>query len=317
MILRDNVYGTVKEDALRRDFTVNALYYTINDFSVHDYAGGWDDLEHRTIRMIGDPEARYREDPVRMLRAVRFATKLEFSIEPNTEEPIQRLAHLLRDIPAARLFEEVLKLFMSGQGEATFLMLRRYNLFEALFPSTHNYLNKDQGKQAEQLIIQALRSTDTRIKQGKSVTPAFLYAAMLWYPLLEILERLKKQGVPPIPALHQAALEIHQLQSRASSIPRRFSGSMRDIWELQYRLPRRNGNRAAQLIEHPGFRAAYDFLLMREASGEQLDNLGQWWTDYQQARGEQREQMSAELGSGPTRKRSKTKRRTRRKPKND
>jgi len=317
MILRDNVYGTVKEDALRRDFTVNALYYTINDFSVHDYAGGWDDLEHRTIRMIGDPEARYREDPVRMLRAVRFATKLEFSIEPNTEEPIQRLAHLLRDIPAARLFEEVLKLFMSGQGEATFLMLRRYNLFEALFPSTHNFLNKDQGKQAEQLIIQALRSTDTRIKQGKSVTPAFLYAAMLWYPLLEILERLKKQGVPPIPALHQAALEIHQLQSRASSIPRRFSGSMRDIWELQYRLPRRNGNRAAQLIEHPGFRAAYDFLLMREASGEQLDNLGQWWTDYQQARGEQREQMSAELGSGPTRKRSKTKRRTRRKPKND
>ncbi len=313
MILRDNVYGTVEEDALRRDFTVNALYYTINDFSVHDYVGGWDDLEHCRLRMIGDPEARYREDPVRMLRAIRFAAKLEFSIEPHTEEPIQRLAHLLSDIPAARLFEEVLKLLMSGQGETTFRMLRHYQLFATLFPSTHKILNQEQGRHAEQLIIQALRSTDTRIKQGKSVTPAFLYAAMLWYPLLEILERLKKQGVPQIPALHQAALEIHQLQSRASSIPRRFSGSMRDIWELQYRLPRRNGNRAAQLIEHPNFRAAYDFLLMREASGEQLDDLGQWWTDYQQARGEQRELMSAQLGSGPSRKRSNSKRRTRRK----
>ncbi|MEH6825356.1 MAG: polynucleotide adenylyltransferase PcnB [Motiliproteus sp.] len=317
MILRDNVYGTVEEDALRRDFTVNALYYTINDFSVHDYAGGWDDLEQRTLRMIGDPEMRYREDPVRMLRAVRFAAKLEFVIEPNTEEPIQRLAHLLRDIPAARLFEEVLKLFMSGQGETTYAMLRHFNLFEALFPATHKVLHKEHGQQAEQLIIQALRSTDTRIKQGKSVTPAFLYAAMLWYPLLEILERLKQQGVPPIPALHQAAMEIHQIQSRASSIPRRFSGTMRDIWELQYRLPRRNGNRAEQLIEHPRFRAAYDFLLMREASGEALDDLGQWWTDYQHARAEQRQQMVDELGSGGARKRSNSKRRIRRKPQRD
>ncbi|MFT5720002.1 MAG: poly(A) polymerase [Motiliproteus sp.] len=314
MILRDNVYGTVEEDAMRRDFTVNALYYTINDFSVHDYAGGWDDLDKETLRMIGDPEARYREDPVRMLRAVRFAAKLDFSIEPNTEAPIPQLAHLLRDIPAARLFEEVLKLLMSGQGETTFLKLRHYRLFEPLFPTTHKRLQQPDGPQAEQLIIQALRSTDARIEQGKSVTPAFLYAAMLWYPLLDSLERLKQQGVPPIPALHQAALEIHQLQSRASSIPRRFSGQMRDIWELQYRLPRRNGHRAEQLLEHPNFRAAYDFLLMREASGEDLDDLGQWWTDYQQAHAEQRELMVAELGSGPSRKRSNSKRRVRRKP---
>tara|TARA_R110001583_G_scaffold66753_5_gene191519 strand:+ start:4595 stop:6061 length:1467 start_codon:yes stop_codon:yes gene_type:complete len=317
MILRDNVYGTVEEDALRRDFTINALYYTINDFSIHDYAGGWQDLEQRTLRMIGDPEARYREDPVRMLRAIRFAAKLEFTIAPDTEEPIQRLAPLLSDIPAARLFEEVLKLFLSGQGETTFAMLRHFKLFEALFPATQRLLDKEQGAVAEQLIIQALRSTDIRIKRGKSVTPAFVYAAMLWYPLLEILERLKKQGVPPIPALHQAALEIHQLQSRASSIPRRFSGTMRDIWELQYRLPRRNGNRAEQLVENPRFRAAYDFLLMREASGEDLDGLGQWWTDYQQARSEQREEMVAELGHGGARQRSKSKRRVRRKPQHD
>ncbi len=310
MILRDNVYGTVEEDALRRDFTVNALYYTIEDFSVHDYADGWQDLQHRTLRMIGDPEARYREDPVRMLRAVRFAAKLEFIIAPDTEEPIKRLAPLLRDIPAARLHEEVLKLFLSGQGETTFLMLRQYNLFGALFPATERQLQGQHSDYAERLIIEALRSTDNRIASGKSVTPAFLYAAMLWYPMLDALERLKQQGVPPIPALHQATQEIHQQQSKASSIPRRFSGAMRDIWELQYRLPRRNGNRAEQLVEHPRFRAAYDFVLMRENSGEELDDLGQWWTDYQAARADQRAVMVSELGSdGASRKRRKSRRR--------
>ncbi|MEH6649195.1 MAG: polynucleotide adenylyltransferase PcnB [Motiliproteus sp.] len=309
MILRDNVYGTVEEDALRRDFTINALYYTIEDFSVHDYAGGWQDLQQRTLRMIGDPEARYREDPVRMLRAIRFAAKLEFIIAPDTQEPIKRLAPLLRDIPAARLHEEVLKLFLSGQGETTFMMLRQFNLFGALFPLTERELNGDNGDYAERLILEALRSTDDRIASGKSVTPAFLYAAMLWYPMLSVLERLKQQGVPPIPALHQATQEVHQIQSKASSIPRRFSGAMRDIWELQYRLPRRNGNRAEQLAEHPRFRAAYDFVLMRENSGEDLDGLGEWWTDYQAARGEQRQEMVTELGSGPARKRRNSRRR--------
>lgn len=315
MILRDNVYGTVEEDALRRDFTVNALYYTIEDFSVHDYAGGWQDLQQRTLRMIGDPEARYREDPVRMLRAIRFAAKLEFVIANATEEPIKRLAPLLRDIPAARLHEEVLKLFLSGQGETTFIMLRQFNLFGALFPATEKQLQGEHSDYAERLIIEALRSTDNRIASGKSVTPAFLYAAMLWYPMLHVLERLKQQGVPPIPALHQATQEVHQHQSKASSIPRRFSGAMRDIWELQYRLPRRNGHRAEQMIEHPRFRAAYDFVLMRENSGEDLDGLGQWWTDYQTAHNDQRQAMVSELGSaGSSRNRRKSRRR--RKPQN-
>ncbi|RDE18055.1 polynucleotide adenylyltransferase PcnB [Motiliproteus coralliicola] len=309
LILRDNVYGTVEEDALRRDFTVNALYYSIKDFSIHDYANGLQDLDNRILRMIGDPEERYREDPVRMLRAIRFAAKLEFVMAPETEEPIKRLAYLLNDIPAARLFEEVLKLFLSGQGETTFAMLRHFKLFEPLFPLTHRLLESEQGQAAERLIVQALRNTDARVKRGQSVTPAFLYAAMLWYPMQQVLERLKSQGVPPIPALHQAAQEIHQRQSQASSIPRRFSGTMRDIWELQYRLPRRNGNRANQLLEHPRFRAAYDFLLMREASGEQLDGLGQWWTEFQSARNEQREQMIGELGSGQARKRRRPRRR--------
>ena len=314
LILRDNVYGTVEEDAMRRDFTVNALYYTVHDFTVHAYAGGWQDLHERRLRLIGDPEERYREDPVRMLRAIRFAAKLEFTLDPATEAPIKPLAHLLKDIPAARLHEEVLKLFLSGQGETTFAMLRHFNLFEPLFPATHQLLESEAGELAEQLIIQALRNTDARLKRGKSVTPAFLYAAMLWHPMQQVLARLKKQGVPPIPALHQASQEIHQSQSRASSIPRRFAGTMRDIWELQYRLPRRNGKRAEQLIEHPRFRAAYDFLLMREASGEDLDGLGQWWTDYQQARGEQRQQMVQELGNAPARKRRRRPRRS--KPRN-
>ena len=184
------------------------------------------------------------------------------------------------------------------------------------FPATELQLQGEYSEHAEQLIIEALRSTDSRIASGKSVTPAFLYAALLWYPMLEALERLKQQGVPPIPALHQAALEIHQQQTKASSIPRRFSGAMRDIWELQYRLPRRNGHRAEQLVEHPRFRAAYDFVLMRENSGEDLDDLGQWWTDYQAAQSDQRHEMVKELGSDGGRKKSRRKSSRRRKPQN-
>lgn len=297
-ILRDNVYGNVEEDALRRDFTINALYYSVRDFSIHDHANGVEDLDNRTLRLIGDPESRYREDPVRMLRAARFAAKLEFSMAPETEEPIRRLAPLLGDIPAARLFEEVLKLFLGGQGEQTYRLLREFNLFTPLFPATQRVLEQgdDMAILCEQLVIAALRNTDARIKRGKSITPAFIYAALLWHPLQLRIERLKSEGLPPIPALHQAAQEIVQEQAQATSIPRRFSAPMREIWELQHRLPRRFGRRAEQLMEHPRFRAAYDFLLMREASGEALDQLGDWWTRYQEVSTDERETMVNELG---------------------
>lgn len=301
LLLRDNVYGSMEEDALRRDFTINALYYCIRDFTVIDFAGGVDDLHNRQLRLIGDPETRYREDPVRMLRAIRFAAKLDFAIEPETEAPIRELAPLLTHIPAARLFDEVLKLFTAGHGEATYDLLQRYDLLAPLFPETARAL--DAGE-PDDLIRQALRNTDARIRQGKSVTPYFLFAAMLWPALQAEWRKRQDQGEPVQPALHQAIAKVIGRQIQATSIPKRFSGPMKEIWELQIRLPRRQGKRALTTMEHPRFRAAYDFLLVRENAGEVEPGLGQWWTDFQATDDRGRERMLSQLGSsGPKPKR--------------
>lgn len=308
LLLRDNVYGSMEEDALRRDFTVNALYYCIRDFTVIDFARGIDDLHNRQLRLIGDPETRYREDPVRMLRAVRFAAKLDFDIAPDTEAPIAELAPLLTHIPPARLFEEVLKLFSAGYGEATYDRLRRYDLLAPLFPETARAL--DAGE-PDQLIRQALQNTDRRIQQGKSVTPYFLYAAMLWPALQAEWRKRQDDGEAIQPALHQAIAKVIGRQVQATAIPKRFSGPMKEIWELQMRLPRRNGKRAYQTMDHPRFRAAYDFLLVRESAGEIEPGLGQWWTEFQDADEREREKMLSQLGSDGPRKR-----RRRRKPAN-
>lgn len=308
LLLRDNVYGSMEEDALRRDFTVNALYYCIRDFTVIDFARGIDDLHNRQLRLIGDPETRYREDPVRMLRAVRFAAKLDFDIAPETEAPINELAQLLTHIPPARLFEEVLKLFSAGYGEATYDRLRRYDLLAPLFPETARAL--DAGA-PDVLIRQALQNTDRRIQQGKSVTPYFLYAAMLWPALQAEWRKRQDNGEPVQPALHQAIAKVIGRQVQATAIPKRFSGPMKEIWELQMRLPRRNGKRAFQTMDHPRFRAAYDFLLVRESAGEIEPGLGQWWTDFQAVDEREQEKMITQLGSDGPRKR-----RRRRKPAN-
>ncbi|WP_375177727.1 polynucleotide adenylyltransferase PcnB [Marinobacter mobilis] len=309
LLLRDNVYGSMEEDALRRDFTINALYYCIRDFTVIDFAGGVDDLNNRQLRLIGDPETRYREDPVRMLRAIRFAAKLDFAIEPATEAPIRELAPLLTHIPAARLFDEVLKLFTAGHGEATYDLLQRYDLLAPLFPDTVRALNAGEP---DELIRQALRNTDARIRQGKSVTPYFLFAAMLWPALQAEWRKRQDQGEPIQPALHQAIAKVIGRQIQATSIPKRFSGPMKEIWELQMRLPRRQGKRALTTMEHPRFRAAYDFLLVRENAGELEPGLGQWWTEFQATDERGRERMLSQLGnSGP-----KPKRRRRRPPGN-
>ena len=303
MLLRDNVYGTVDDDAMRRDFTINAMYYNINGFTIHDFAGGVEDIQGRNIRMIGEPQARYREDPVRMLRAIRFAAKLDFDIDPATAEPIHSLGHLLDPIPAARMFEEVLKLLLSGNGEQTYYLLRDYDLFKHLFPATDAAIEDDLSEdyQVEEFVVQALRNSDERIAQGKSVTPAYLFAALLWHPLQE---RLAKIGnMPPIPAMHQAAQDVILQQVKRTSIPRRFSTPMKEIWDMQLRLPRRHGNRAAELVDNKRFRAAYDFILLRESSGEDLEKLGEWWTEYQFASGEKREQMTKELGKPAPKKR--------------
>jgi len=280
-ILRDNIYGNQQQDALRRDFTVNALYYSVKDFSIYDYTGGMTDLSKRVLRLIGDPATRYREDPVRMLRAARFAAKLDFRIAEETAKPIPDLGPLLLNIPPARLFEEVLKLFLSGKALVTFDLLRHLELFQYLFPETDHLVASGKAYVAK-LIRVALSNTDSRINADKPVTPAFLYATFLWPVYVQARQDCLQDGMPATEASHRAAQEVIGRQVRHTSLPRRFSQPMREIWELQDRLAVSHPSKAAAIADHPRFRAAYDFVLLREASGEDLSGLGQWWTNYQE-----------------------------------
>jgi poly(A) polymerase len=310
MLLRDNVYGDIRSDAVRRDFTVNALYYTLDQFSIHDFTGGMEDIANRKIRIIGKAETRYQEDPVRMLRAVRFAGKLNFDIDKATAAPIHKLGSLLRNIPAARLFEEVLKLFMGGYGSAVLPKLCEYDLLQYVLPATDQAIKSDLPY-AQALFTQALINTDKRIKNDQRVTPAYIYAAMLWPSVCAEQDKLQKEGMQPVLAHQQAAQNIVSLQLQTTSIPKRFTQSMREIWDLQHRLSRRQGKRAERLFEHPRFRAAYDFVLMREEAGEDLQGLGKWWTRYQEEETEGREAMVAKLGQskGPSRRKRPARRR--------
>lgn len=299
-ILRDNVYGTLEEDALRRDFTINALYYDPVTRIIHDFAGGIEDLDRRTLKLIGDPETRYQEDPVRMLRAIRFAAKLEFDLPQETAEPIYRLVGMLADIPAARLYEEVLKVFLNGRAEAALELMLKYGLFAPLFPLSAKEIERDPDY-CGQLVQLALRNTDIRLEEGKTVTPAFLFAALLWPALLPLTARCQADGLAPVPAIQKAAHKLVPMQLQRVAIPRRFTQPMQDIWALQERLPYRYGKRAENVLAHPRFRAAYDFLLLREDAGEDTGQLGQWWTEFQFAEEEDRRRMISQL-SGPVRK---------------
>lgn len=311
-ILCDNQYGTLEEDASRRDFTINALYYDLHDQSIHDFADGLSDLSQKKLQLIGNPEERYHEDPVRMLRAIRFACKLDFTIASESAEPIQRLGSLLCNIPGARLFDECQKLFSTGHASRTFQLLQQFNLLQYLFPATAGDLGHDP--EFQHLIDLFLENTDARIKQGKSTTLAFLLAVFFWTPFKRSLQYLQGNGMPLFPAINQAAQVTANSgsNSRSSSynnpitIPKHFAFAAKDIWELQFRLPHRHGNRASLLIQHPRFRAAYDFLLLREKSGEIKPGLGQWWTDYQEANDEVRLKMTQDLKPTP-RQRSKNK----------
>lgn len=297
MLLRDNVYGTIDEDAERRDFTINSMYYNIADYSIHDYARGIEDLEDRLIRLIGDPETRYREDPVRMLRAIRFAVKLDFDIEEDTAAPIEEMSTLLRDIPSARLFEESLKLLQSGQGLETYHLLREYNLFQQLFPTISEHFTEDYSSHTEQMLDLVLDSTDMRIEEGKRINPAFMFAAMLWYPLCAVAEKLMEQRhLYHYDAIMEASNIILDEQVRTIAIPRRHTATIREIWQLQLRLPRRNGKRASRLMELNKFRAGYDFLEMRgEIEGGETEKLAKWWETFQNAGREMRQAMAADL----------------------
>ncbi|MFT4763946.1 MAG: poly(A) polymerase [Oleispira sp.] len=280
MILRDNVYGNIDDDAMRRDFTINAMYYAVDDFTVLSYAGGYQDAQDKLIRLMGDPETRYREDPVRMLRAIRFAGKLNFEIEHKTKAPIEMMAPLMEQIPAPRLFEEVLKLFLSGNALVTYRLLREYKLFGELFPLTEQCVADDEY--AARFVEQTMINTDTRIQSGKSVTPYYFFAALLWPSLQRVQAEFLEQGIPPQPSLHKAASRVIEQQLKRTSIPKRFTIPMKEIWDMQSRLERKRGKKAAEAAESNRFRAAYDFVLLREQCGENLKGLGNWWTEYQE-----------------------------------
>lgn len=304
MLLRDNVFGDLRSDALRRDFTVNALYYSLDGFSLHDYTDGMNDLQNKQIRMIGDPQTRYQEDPVRLLRAVRFAAKLGFDIEPKTADPIRQLAPLLENISSARLFDECLKLFLGGHAQATLNKLCEYGLLAPLFPATAARL--DRGETFDKALLDlVMKNTDRRLANEQRVTPAFILAALLWGPLQEALAHQDPKN-PPAMRMHKASQQVIDAQLKHTAIPKRFLITMREIWDLQGRLPMRAGNRAIRLMEHQRFRAAYDFLLLREAAGEDCQNLGRWWTEFQDANENRQSEMLEAL---PKPKRPKRRRR--------
>ncbi|KPK11106.1 MAG: poly(A) polymerase [Acidithiobacillales bacterium SG8_45] len=297
-ILRDNVFGNQEEDARRRDFTVNALYFDATDFSIVDYVCGVDDLKQGLLRVIGDPEQRYREDPVRLLRAVRFAAKLGFRLSDEAEKPIHDVAPQLDEVPPARRFEELLKLFHGGTAVETFELLRHYRLFQYVFPLTEISLTREQDGFPLALIPRALANTDNRINNDKPVTPAFLLAVMLWYPMKQKAEEMAANGMSWHEANQFAGQWVIQQQSRATSVPRRFSTPMREIWNLQSRLERRAGKRAFRLLEHPRFRAAYDFLVLRADIGEVETELADWWTVFQEVDESEQRSMVSKLSGG-------------------
>ncbi len=282
-ILADNVYGSLEEDARRRDFTANALYYNIADRSILDFSTGMEDLRAGRLRIIGDPEQRYREDPVRMLRAARFAAKLGFTLDEAARAPIAACRDCLQEVPSARLFEETLKLFLNGNARSSFELLRQHGLFMALFPQVDAILDTDSAEPARILLQGALEGTDQRVRDNKSVTPAFLFAALFW-PVLQLQSQvLEQQGKPAAIALQQAASDILQDCMGRVSVPRRFSLPMREIWDLQARFLRRGGRRPHALLAHPRFRAAFDFLLLRCQAGEIPPDLATWWEQFQTA----------------------------------
>lgn len=275
-VLRDNVWGEQHEDATRRDFTINAMYYDPSTQTVLDYHNGMADMRARLLRMIGDPATRYREDPVRMMRVVRFAAKLGFEIEDRTREPIKELADLVNNVPAARLFDEMLKLLLSGYALDCVKWLRKEGLHHGLLPLLDVILEQPQG---ERFISLALSSTDARVRAGKPVSPGFLFATLLWHDVQQRWQQFAAAGEFPVPALHHAMDDVLDAQTEKLAIHRRYSSDMREIWGLQQRLEKR-GRSAIKLLEHPRFRAGYDFLLLRCESGELDATVGEWWTDF-------------------------------------
>ncbi|ODN42877.1 polynucleotide adenylyltransferase PcnB [Piscirickettsia litoralis] len=312
-IIRDNVYGTLVEDVWRRDFTINALYYDPQRDVILDYVDGLSDIQTKKIRIIGEPTQRYREDPVRMLRAIRFACKLDFTINKHTATPITALTTLMQSVPAARLFEETNKLFLSGNAEHTLRQLRACGLFAELYPQIDHVLVNGHEPHAERLLNSAMQDTDKRVAQNKPVTPAYLLAVFLWYPLKIREYELIKNNIPAYKAFHQACHEVISAQLRHIAIPKRFLATTKEIWLMQPRFEQRRGKRPLRLLEQTKFRAGYDFLCLRARSGEPVEELAEWWTHFQQADENQQQKLISTKGEG-TGRHLQRKRRRRKKP---
>lgn len=276
-LVRDNVYGNIEEDAVRRDFTANALYYAVSDFAVRDFVGGYDDVQARVLRLIGDPESRYREDPVRMLRAVRLAAKLGFEIDQASADPIPKLAPLLEQASNARLFDESLKMFLSGHGERVFELLLQFGLLAHFLPDTAAALTHDHSGLCRKLIATALRGGDVRVAEERTVTPAFLFAALLWPAYANELQNLLNEGHELAVAERRAADRVTLRQVGRVAIPRRFSQPMHEIWWMQSRFSQRQRKRVFRLLNHPRFRAGFDFLQVRASVVPELQAEYEWW----------------------------------------
>ncbi|MFP5406819.1 MAG: polynucleotide adenylyltransferase PcnB, partial [Gammaproteobacteria bacterium] len=295
-VLRDNVFGTQAEDAARRDFTINALYYDPVADLLLDYHDGVRDLKARTLRMIGDPVTRFREDPVRMLRVARFVAKLGFTIEPATQRPIAGLAPLIGNVPRARVFDEMLKLLTSGHAMDCLRVLRSEGLHHGLLPILDVILEQPDG---ESFVSVALARTDERIRENRPISPGFLLATLLWQPVAARWQAARDRGEHPIPALTDSIDAVLAEQGEQLAITRRLTGDMREIWMMQPRFERRVGRSPWQLVEHMRFRAGYDFLMLRCEAGEAPDELGRWWTQFQESGSAEREALIAAVQSRP------------------
>jgi poly(A) polymerase len=294
-ILRDNLYGTIDADVWRRDFTANALYYSIADFSVWDYVGGAADVRDRVLRLIGDPEVRYREDPVRLIRAARFAAKLGFELHADTRAPMRELAPLLAGVPPARLFDECTKVFLAGHAAAGFARLREFELLPQLFPALAEELKQEPDGVAARMLAQGLASTDQRVTADRTVTPTFLFAILLYGPIARLAAERAGSGIPSPQALAEATDTVVAAQVRRVAVPKRFTMPLREMLALQPRFDRREGRRALALLQHPRFRAAYDLLLLRAAAGAVAEDVADWWTEIQTLSAEERQQRIAGL----------------------
>jgi poly(A) polymerase len=303
-VLRDNVFGSQEEDARRRDFTINALYFDPATEEIIDYHGGLEDLKKRVLRMIGDPATRFREDPVRMLRAVRLAAKLGLSIEAGTRAPIRKLAPLIEHVPPARVFDEMLKLLMSGHASACVRQLREEGLSKGVLPLLDVILEQPLG---ERFVTLALAQTDERVRAERPVSPAFLFAALLWHEVLAASKARQAKGERPLPALEAAMDRVLDAQCEKLALTRKLTATMREVWALQPRFEQRGGQRPYRLVESPRFRMAYDFLALRAASGEVSPELEAWWRAFQSADAETRQAMLLP-DTGPRKKRRRRRR---------